>query len=448
MRGLDAPDVVAGSPRPLRLSRSAGFVAASAALATVFLASGTPIPLYNTYRVENSVTNHDLAITTVAYLGMTAVALLVFGRLSNHLGRKPVAMAAVVAATAGLVALTFVDGLGLLLLGRVLQGLACGLASSALGAWVIDLAPPRPPWLPAFLTGTLPTSILPIGAVVSGALAAYGPAPRTLMFTIVIVVFAGLALLLVLTPETVRRSSGTMAALAPRMHIPQGQGRLLFAVGAALVATWSFSGFYQAFSPALTADHLGTANPLVIAVVFSSIVILAPVGGVAVGRMPRTIALRMGLALFSLGAIVAIVALHAANLGVFLAASYLAGVALGMVGTSGMGALLAHTAPGDRAGVLASTYLISYGGAAIPGLVSGPLSATVEVPDIAVGYVLLVVVASLVSVLALPRGRRRGSRHPDRHPAGVARAATESAAETSMTEGKEAHVDLADNGML
>ncbi|WP_051208604.1 MFS transporter [Propionicicella superfundia] len=389
----------------LRLSRPAGFAAASVALAMVFLASGTPIPLYNTFRMQDGITDRDLAITTVAYLAMTAVSLLVLGRLSDHLGRKPVALAAVGSAVAGLVVLMNVHGAGLLMLGRMLQGVACGLASSALGSWAIDLAPARPRWLPALVTGAIPPAVLPVGALVSGALAEYGPAPRTLMFTVVAVALVAVAVPLALGPQPAARRPGVFGSLVPRLVFPHGQGRLLFAVGAALVATWSFSGFYQAFSPAITADHLGTANRLVIAIVFSSIVVLAPIGGLVAGRMRATAAVRLGLIGFSLAAIVAVMSLHAAAMVPFLAGSYLGGVALGMVGTGGMSALLAQTAAADRAGLLASVYLISYTGAAVPNLVGGELSAVVDLLDLASGYIGLVVSAAAVSIVLLTRSR-------------------------------------------
>lgn len=104
------------------LPRPAGFVAASAALIGIFFSSGIPVPLYNVFRVQDGITNADLALTTVCYLGVTALSLLVFGRLSNHLGRRPVVVAAVVLAIAGCLVLMQVHSLPVLILGRVLQG--------------------------------------------------------------------------------------------------------------------------------------------------------------------------------------------------------------------------------------------------------------------------------------------------------------------------------------
>jgi MFS family permease len=69
------------------------FVAASSPLVFVFAAAGTLIPLYNTYRAEDGITNGDLATASVFYFVAAAIALLILGRLSNHLGRRPVALA-------------------------------------------------------------------------------------------------------------------------------------------------------------------------------------------------------------------------------------------------------------------------------------------------------------------------------------------------------------------
>ena len=400
--------------RSPRLPDGAAFAVVAASLVLVFLSSGTPIPVYNTYRAEDGVTASGLAITTVVYLATTAAALLTTGRLSNHLGRRPVAVGAVLAAALGCVVLMNVHGLGTLMTGRVLQGIACGVASSALGSYVLDTAPPRPLWLGAVITGSAPAFAIPVGALASGALVQYGPAPRVLVYAIVATVLAILAGLLLACPETVRRAPGALASLRPRVHVPHGQGRTLFAVGACLVATWSFTGFYQAFSPVVTADELGTDNALVVAVVFASVIILSPLGGSLMGRLQPANAVRTGLVIFVLATLAVLGALQVASIGWFLAASFVAGVAQGGANTGGMRAILTGANPADRAGLLATVYLISYTGAAAPGLVAGRVAAFLPPDRIALGYGVLVLVASGIAVLMLrnqqharPGGRAR-----------------------------------------
>ena len=63
-------------------------------------------------------------------------------------------------------------------------------------------------------------------------------------------------------------------------------------------------------------------------------------------------------------------------------------------------ALLAHARPSERAGVLSAIYLISYGGAAVPGLIAGQLSRTLSLFEIALGYGALAGVACVVTLLA------------------------------------------------
>ncbi|MFD4422811.1 hypothetical protein ACFWN7_15095 [Agromyces sp. NPDC058484] len=50
---------------PRVLSRSTTFGLVSAALVLVFASSGSPIPLYNTYRVADGIDDAALAATTV-----------------------------------------------------------------------------------------------------------------------------------------------------------------------------------------------------------------------------------------------------------------------------------------------------------------------------------------------------------------------------------------------
>ncbi|MBX7430774.1 MFS transporter [Mycobacterium sp. Y57] len=384
-----------------RLPESVAFATAATTLVMVFLASGTAIPLYNTFRVENGATNSGLALTTVTYLGVTAVSLLTLGRLSNHLGRRAMAAAAVLSAVAGCLVLMRIDGLTALLIARALQGLACGIASSAVGAYVIDTAPSRPRWLAPMVASNAPPFAIPLGALISGALVQYAPAPRVLVFAIVAAVLVVCAVLLALCPETAARRPGAPASLRPRICVPRGGGRLLVAIGAVFVATWSLGGFFQAFAPTLTADHLGTDNNLTAAVVFASVMVLSPLGGSVTGRLRPTGAVRWGLALFVLATAAILAALHAELIGPFLVASLAAGLAMGAANTGATRAMLDDAAPADRAGLLATIFLVSYGGAAIPGLIAGRLAVSLPLDVIALCYGVLILVSAVVAVAVI-----------------------------------------------
>lgn len=107
--------------RTLRLA----FFSAVASLAAAFAASAAPIPLFNTYRAEDGFTNADISLAVVADDLPSLVALLVIGRLSNHLGRRPASIASLGLLMLGCLLLLNVHDVGALLAGRLLMGTRC-----------------------------------------------------------------------------------------------------------------------------------------------------------------------------------------------------------------------------------------------------------------------------------------------------------------------------------
>jgi MFS family permease len=381
-----------------RLSRRASFIAVAVAFVAVFAAAGSPIPLYNTYRAEDGVTKGHLGIVTVGYLVAAAVSLLMLGRLSNHLGRRPVALAALGLGLVACAILIAAQGPVPLFTARLLQGLSSGLASTALGAFVVDTSRDRPGWLAAAITGTGPMMGVATGALTCGALVQYAPAPKVLIFLVVMVALAVSFLLVLMSPETVARSPGVLRSTKPQLQVPRGSGRLVLTAGAAAVATWSMGGFYQAYGPAVVKSYLGTGNALVAAAVFAAMLVLTPFGGPIAARMSPATGVRTGMALFLAGLAGLVWSLEAGAIWPFVAASLVIGLAQGIASTGALRALLAMAAPHERAGLLSTLYVVSYAGAAFPGIVAFAVAANMELRDIALGYAAVALAGAIVAV--------------------------------------------------
>lgn len=389
----------------------AAFAAAACSLVLVFAAAGTPIPLYNTYRAADGITNGDFALASVGYFVAAATSLLVFGRLSDHLGRRPIALAAMLSAALGCVVLMATHSVLPLLSGRILQGLACGIASSCLGSYVVDSAPERPGWLPAAITSSAPMLGVSIGALGSGALVEYGPEPRVLVYAILAALLVLFAATMAVSSETVARTRGAWASLRPRVQIPAGTGRLVATAGATSVATWSLGGFYQAFGPSVTADHLGTTNALAAAAVYSSVMILNPIGGPLSARLSPAASVRSGMTAFILAVTAIMIALKSGSTIPLIAASLVVGIAQGAAATGAMRALLAETQAEERAGLLSTFFLISYSGVAIPGMIAGQLTHRFDLYQIAIGYAVLGIIAAIVAMLGARNPKPVASRN-------------------------------------
>src|SRR4051812_37129870 len=123
------------------------FFSAVVSLVVSFATAAAPIPLYNIYRAEDGFTNAGISMAVVTYSVGTIAALLVLGRLSNHLGRRHAAIASLGLTLMGCLVLLDVHDIDILLAGRLLVGVGTGLASSSLSSYIVDAAPRQPEWL-------------------------------------------------------------------------------------------------------------------------------------------------------------------------------------------------------------------------------------------------------------------------------------------------------------
>ncbi|MGO4956867.1 MFS transporter [Luteococcus sp. Sow4_B9] len=375
------------------------FVAATLALVTSFVAAAAPLPLYNTYRAENGVTTADLSLAVGLYFLGTIAALLFLGRLSTHLGRRPLTIATLLVVMAGCVVLLRVDSVAPLVLGRFLMGVGSGLASSAVMAYVVDAAPERPPWLATLITSQSSNVGMTLGAFGSGALVDLGPAPRTTVYFAVIVLLGVSLVLVLLAPETHPRTPGVLASLRPRLALPPHVRRLMPVAATTFMSTWALGAAYQSLGPSITKDYLHTDKALGMALVFSSFMVPGILGARLGGRFLPATAQRIGITGFLIGAVGLWASLSGGAMVGFLLFGALAGCSQGLTVTSGIRGLLQGTAPSERAGVLAAIYVTCYLGAMVPNLVIGQLTRLFTLPQVMTGFVAMSAVAAVITWL-------------------------------------------------
>src|SRR3954447_12885092 len=120
---------VAPAPNQVRRGRTLrlSFLSAVFSLTAAFAAVGSTIPLFNIYRAEEGFTNAGISLTVAVYSVGTISTLLVLGRLSNHVGRRPTALASLGLLVLGCLVLLNVHHIGILIAGRLLISLGAGL---------------------------------------------------------------------------------------------------------------------------------------------------------------------------------------------------------------------------------------------------------------------------------------------------------------------------------
>ncbi|MFI7583425.1 MFS transporter [Kocuria sp. M1N1S27] len=395
--------------RPALPVRAAFWVQASV-LVVVMAASSAPSPLYPVYQDLWGFPPVVLTVIFAAYVVSLLTALLTVGSLSDHLGRRPVLLVALVLEIAAMLVFALAESETTLVVARLLQGVATGTATGALGAYVIELEPEHRRGLGTVITGAGPVLGLAGGAVASSLIVAAAPGSIHLIY----VVLLGLLVLQVvgtaLGPETVARSPGALASLRPRVHFPPDVRRTAVWVLPAAAACWSLGGLIIALGPSLVRSLTGADSVLLTGLVVAA---LTGTGGIAIlfcgATAPRRV-LAVAMGLLVAGMVATIAALVVGSVGLYFAATVLAGVGFGAGFLGVLRSLLPQAAPRERAGLLSAIYVVSYLSHSIPAVAAGAVAGAVGLVPTAVGYAGMVILLALVVLLGLLRtGNGRGA---------------------------------------
>jgi MFS family permease len=101
-------------------------------------------PLYVIYQQEFGFSQITLTLIYAAYVIGNITALLFFGRLSDHIGRRPTAIASNALLIVATLVFLFAKGVATLYTARVVSGFAIGIASGTANAWLAELVGTSP----------------------------------------------------------------------------------------------------------------------------------------------------------------------------------------------------------------------------------------------------------------------------------------------------------------
>ncbi|WP_329576097.1 MFS transporter [Kitasatospora sp. NBC_01250] len=413
------PSVLSDAPahRPLRpaRARTTSFALNSSILVALLAASSAPTPLYPVYQDRWGLT--PLAVTVVfsAYSLALLLALLTTGSLSDHLGRRPVLVGALLAEAGAMVLLATAHGAGSLTAARVVQGAATGAATSAAGAALLDLADARRPGRSA-----LANTIAPIAGMAAGVLAAtllvrFAPAPTITVYAVLAGLFLAQALAVTATAETAHRHPGALRSLRPQLSLPPTVRRALSTVGTGVVAVWALGGFYSSLGPALVRLVAPDAPQAARGLVFFT---LSAAAALAVwtlrGAAPLATAIGGCLSVLP-AALLTLSGLHGAGLPAVYGGAALAGIAFGAVSQGALRLILDSLDERDRAASLAAYYVLSYLSMSLPAIAAGAATQRYGLGTAAHAYAVIAALLAVAALAALARSRHAAPRTTPDH---------------------------------
>jgi MFS family permease len=395
-----------------RLSRPTAFWSVAVLLVLMLAASGVPSPLYRVYQAEFGFSSGVLTTIFAVYAFALLVSLLVVGGLSDHVGRRPVIAVAFLLEAAAMVLFLAADGVGWLLAARIVQGLATGALTSALGAWLLDLQRPERPLGP-LINSMSPGLGLSLGAVAAGLLVQFVPSPTDWVFAVLTVVFLLAVPGTLLLPETSPRVGGALPSLRPRVEVPSEQRRPFLVALPVLVAAWALGGLYASLGPSLVAGPFGVDNHLVGSLLILALNGTGVLGSLALRSLAPEKALVTGALTFAVGVAGTIAAVLTGSLALLFVAGVVTGIGFGGSFIGALAMITAGVAPGHRAGLLASTFVVGYLAFSLPAIAAGLAVGWIGLARATEIYGAVVIVLALLAVASVVV-RHEGPRSP--HP--------------------------------
>ncbi|WP_292448554.1 MFS transporter [Mesorhizobium sp.] len=207
--------------RDNELDGNAAMAVAAAMIAILFAGSTALTPLYVIYKQAFAFSQITLALVYAVYVIGNLAALLVFGRLSDVVGRRPAALASMTVAVVSALCFLFAENVAWLEIARILSGLGIGVGAGAGTAWLAELIENDDKSRAAVIATSTNFLGLGLGALVSGLLAEYAPWPLRLTFAVYLTLLVLVTVLIWRTRETVSRP-GKLAevSMRPRLSVP------------------------------------------------------------------------------------------------------------------------------------------------------------------------------------------------------------------------------------
>jgi predicted MFS family arabinose efflux permease len=360
----------------MELGGTSAICAIGAMIGVLFAGSTVVTPLYVIYKQEFGFSQISLTLIYAVYVIGNLTALLLFGRLSDQIGRRRAAAIAMAIAIVGALVFLFARGIASLYLGRVLSGVAIGIGAGTGTAWLAELIADDEKTRATVIATSANFAGLGIGALIAGMLAEYSPWPLQLPFAVYLFALFLMAALALWTRETVSQPLPSIAQvpMRPRIGVPTDIRAQFIAPAVTGFGAMALVGFYAALAPTMLADQLHETSHAVAGAIFLEIATVVAVGIVATQSLSSRAAMLWALALMLPSVALLVAAQLEGSIIILIIATSACGLAAGL-GYRGSLQVVNQIAPADRRAEVVSAYLVCvFSGNALPVIGVGVIS--------------------------------------------------------------------------
>jgi predicted MFS family arabinose efflux permease len=379
---------------------------AALAFTSMYLSAGALTPLLVVYRDQWDFAPSLLTVAFAVYAIGFLAAALVLGSLSDHLGRRPVLIGALGVQLVSNLMFLVAPGVGWVIAGRIVQGIASGAATGAFTAALVELAPPHRKRLGPILGSVGLTGGLAVGSLLAGVAIELTSSANTIAFVVLsaLTVVGGVAV--VASPETIGRAPGALRSMIPHVAIPPAARMEFLAAAPVVAAVWMLAGLSGGLAPSMVHSVFHLDSGLLDGLAGFIAPAVSVVVGLSFARVRARTAMTIGIYASILGAVGIIGGAAVGSLVTMFAGQAIAGLGFGAAFTASLGLVIPLAAAHRRAGVVAGIYVVSYLGLGVPVVLAGQLTDVLGVVPTVGFYSAVVVLLALFSLGAQERIKR------------------------------------------
>ena len=353
--------------------RTTAFVVVGAAWFAMMAGSNVATPLYAIYAREFGFSKAVLTLVFATYALVLAPSLLLFGQLSDRLGRRRVMAAGFATATVGLILFAIAANLAWLFAARAVQGLAVGMISGAAAAALVELDPAPQEDRAALFAALAQAGGSASGPLIAGMLAEWAPARLVLPFAVFICLGVVATAAALAIPEPGRVVGGRITIVRP--SVPAEIRSLFVRVSVTGAAVWAVAACFLSIVPSYAAELLDTTNLALLGAVSAVMLATSCVAQISARHMSAHARMQaIGLVLLAVGLVALVLAFPTRSLLVLLAAGLFAGTGHGLAFLGGQAQLNLAAPPDQRGAVNAAFYTLIYLGVATAVISTGLLT--------------------------------------------------------------------------
>jgi MFS family permease len=374
---------------------SAPFFIVASALFILLVASNMPAPLYAVYRERFGFSSAVLTLIFATYAIVLVPSLVLFGQLSDRLGRRRVIAAGLGVGMLGLALFAAARGTAWLFVARAVQGLSVGAITGAATAGLVELEPNGDRHRAALLSVLAQAGGCAAGPLIAGALAQWAPEPRLLCYLVALVATAAATVAALSIPEPAT-TSGRWHVQRP--SVPPGI-RVGFARASLTgAAVWTVAALFLSVVPSYAARLLDTSDLALLGAIAATMLATSCVAqGLASGRAQAAGAQPIGLALLACGLLALVLAFPLHSLPIVLAAAVLAGAGHGLA-FLGAQTEINHLAPAERRGEVTAAFMSwIYGAVAVSVISVGVISSSVSLYTAVAAFAIVIGATAMVT---------------------------------------------------